>query len=68
MRTAAEIEACIQHGTLAVILHFEGAEPIDTGLELLPVYYEQGLRSLRPGVEPPQRFRTWRALPLPTQP
>jgi membrane dipeptidase len=46
VRTAAEIEACIQHGTLAVILHFEGAEPVDTDLELLPVYYEQGLRSL----------------------
>jgi membrane dipeptidase len=46
VHTAGEIEACIKRGTLAVILHFEGAEPIDPDLEMLPVYYEQGLRSL----------------------
>ncbi len=46
VRTTAEIEQCIEDGTLAVILHFEGAEPIDPQLELLPSYYDKGLRSL----------------------
>ena len=46
VHTAGEIEQCIEEGTLAVILHFEGAEPIDPELESLPFYYEKGLRSL----------------------
>jgi membrane dipeptidase len=46
VRTAGEIEECIANGTIAAILHFEGAEPIDPGLESLPFYYEKGLRSL----------------------
>jgi membrane dipeptidase len=46
VRTAGEIEQCIETGTLAAILHFEGAEPVDPELELLPFYYEKGLRSL----------------------
>lgn len=64
VRTLADLEHCLQSGTLAVILHFEGAEAIDPQLDALPVYYEAGLRSLglvwsRPnpfGVGVPLRF------------
>jgi len=45
-KTLAEIEACIEKGVMAAILHFEGAEAIDPDLKLLEGYYQQGLRSL----------------------
>ncbi len=45
VRTAAEIEACIERGTIAAVLHFEGAEPI-CEREDLDRLYERGLRSL----------------------
>jgi membrane dipeptidase len=46
VRSAGELEACVNAGTMAAILHFEGAEPIDTDLDALHVFYEAGLRSL----------------------
>ena len=46
VRTVSELEACLQAGVFAAILHFEGAEPIDPQLEALPTFYEAGLRSL----------------------
>ncbi|HYP20187.1 MAG TPA: dipeptidase, partial [Chloroflexia bacterium] len=46
VRTASELSTCLENGTLATILHFEGAEPIDTGLDALEVFYKAGLRSL----------------------
>lgn len=46
VRTADELAACIANGTVAAILHFEGAEPIDPNLESLDSYYAAGLRSL----------------------
>jgi membrane dipeptidase len=46
VRSAAELAACLHDGVLAAILHFEGAEPIDPGLEALDLYYAAGLRSL----------------------
>ncbi len=45
-RTVDEIEACLHDGVLATVLHFEGAEAIDTDLNALEVYYRAGLRSL----------------------
>ena len=47
-KTAAEITAAIQRGTLAVVLHLEGAEAIDADLHFLEVLYAAGLRSLGP--------------------
>lgn len=44
----AELEHCLQTGTHAAILHFEGAEAIDADLNLLEVFYRAGLRSLGP--------------------
>ena len=45
-RTVAEIESSLTSGALAMILHFEGAEPIDPALLNLPVFYATGLRSI----------------------
>ena len=45
-RTGDELAACLRQGVLAAVLHFEGAEPIDPGLDALYVFYEAGLRSL----------------------
>ncbi|MDH3889791.1 MAG: dipeptidase [candidate division Zixibacteria bacterium] len=44
--TVDEIEQAMHEKALAVVLHFEGAEVIDTGFEALHKYYQQGLRSL----------------------
>jgi membrane dipeptidase len=46
VRTAEELAQCLETGVLAAILHFEGAEPIDPGLDALDVFYQAGLRSL----------------------
>jgi membrane dipeptidase len=46
VRTAGELESAISAGVLASVLHFEGAEAIDTDLNALHVYYAAGLRSL----------------------
>jgi membrane dipeptidase len=45
-RSVADIEQCIRDGVVFGILHFEGAEPVDTDLNALEVYYRAGLRSL----------------------
>ncbi|MDP9374427.1 MAG: dipeptidase, partial [Chloroflexota bacterium] len=46
VRTAGELAACLHNGTLAAILHFEGAEAIDPDLDALDVFHRAGLRSL----------------------
>ena len=45
-RSGDEVEAALNGGPLAAILHFEGAEPIEPGLENLEGFYQRGLRSL----------------------
>jgi len=45
VRTAAEIEECIEAGVIAAVLHFEGAEPI-LNPDDLERRYDHGLRSL----------------------
>lgn len=45
-RTVAEIEQCLADDVLAMILHFEGAEAIDSDFDALEVFYQAGLRSL----------------------
>jgi len=47
-RGVGDVEAALAGGPLAAILHFEGAEPIEPGLENLAELYERGLRSLGP--------------------
>jgi membrane dipeptidase len=46
VRTVDELDACLETGVLAAILHFEGAEAIDADLNSLEVFYRLGLRSL----------------------
>jgi membrane dipeptidase len=58
VRTAAELQDCLDKGVLAVVLHFEGAEPIDPGLDALYLYHEAGLRSLGPVWSRPNIFAT----------
>ena len=45
-RTLADLEAALDGGPPAAILHLEGAEPIETDLENLEAFYARGLRSL----------------------
>jgi membrane dipeptidase len=47
-RTAADIRSCIQAGTLAAVLHIEGAEGIDPEFYMLDILHESGLRSIGP--------------------
>ena len=45
---AGDVEAALAGDPVAAILHLEGAEPIDPGLEALPEWHAAGLRSLGP--------------------
>lgn len=46
VRTAAEIQECMDNGTFAILLHIEGAEPLDAEGDTLEVFYAAGLRSV----------------------
>jgi len=46
--TVTEIAKTMQSGTMAAIMHMEGAEAIDRDLDALHVLYRAGLRSLGP--------------------
>src|SRR3989440_7344491 len=46
VRTVDNLTTCLHEDIFATILHFEGAEAIDPGLDALEVFYRAGLRSL----------------------
>ncbi len=46
VRTASELETCLNEGIFAIELHFEGAEPLDPAGDALEVFYAAGLRSV----------------------
>ncbi len=46
VRTVDGLQACLERGVLAAILHFEGAEALDPAGDALEVFYAAGLRSL----------------------
>jgi membrane dipeptidase len=46
VRTARELQHCLDNGIFAMILHFEGAEPLDADGLALEVFYAAGFRSL----------------------
>jgi membrane dipeptidase len=48
VRGIADLDAARADGVLAAVLHHEGAEAIDPGLEALELWYAAGLRSLGP--------------------
>ncbi len=56
VRTAGELEWCMENGVFAAVLHFEGAEPIDGDLDALHVLHQAGLRSLGPVWSRSNRF------------
>ncbi|MFN4128453.1 MAG: dipeptidase [Paracoccaceae bacterium] len=47
-RTSADMRACLAEGVIGGIMHMEGAEAIDEGLDALHVFHGMGLRSLGP--------------------
>lgn len=44
--SVADIQHCIDHNILAMVMHFEGADVIDERFDLLEVLYATGLRSV----------------------
>lgn len=46
VRTVAELQRCLDEKVMPAVLHFEGADAIDTDLDTLHVLYRAGLRSL----------------------
>lgn len=56
VRTVDDLAGALASGVLAVILHLEGAEAIDPGLDALEVFYRAGLRSLGITWSRPNRF------------
>jgi membrane dipeptidase len=46
VRTVAELQRCLDDEVMAAVLHWEGADAIDTDLDALRVLYQAGLRSL----------------------
>ncbi len=46
VRSAAELQRCLDEEVMPAVLHFEGADAIDTDLDTLHVLYRAGLRSL----------------------
>jgi membrane dipeptidase len=56
VRSAAELEPCLNQGVLAAVLHLEGAEAIDPELNALELFYQAGVRSLGPVWSRPNAF------------
>ncbi|MCD6030071.1 MAG: rane dipeptidase [Thermomicrobiales bacterium] len=56
VRSAAELRQCLENGTFAMELHFEGAEAIDPDFDALEVYHQAGLCSLGITWSRPNRF------------
>jgi membrane dipeptidase len=46
IRDTSDLDRCAEDGVLGAVLHLEGAEAIDPGLEALELWYAAGLRSL----------------------
>ncbi|MDG1117897.1 MAG: dipeptidase [Flavimaricola sp.] len=47
-RSVTDIEGCLEDGTIAAVMHMEGAEAIDPDLDALYLFHDMGLRSLGP--------------------
>jgi membrane dipeptidase len=56
VRTLQDVQRCLQHEAIAAVVHFEGAEAIDPGLDALDVFYAAGLRSVGPVWSRPNDF------------
>jgi membrane dipeptidase len=60
--TAADLQRCLDDGTFAMLLHFEGAEPLDAGGQALEVFYAAGVRSV--GLTHSRRNRFAKGVPF----
>ena len=67
-RDVGVVEAALAGGPLAAILHFEGAEPIDSKLETLGQLYDAGLRSVGVVWSRPNAFAEGVAFRFPSTP
>lgn len=47
-RSAADLRDCLNRGVIAGLMHMEGAEAIDEGLDNLHAFHAMGLRSIGP--------------------
>jgi membrane dipeptidase len=56
VRDAADLDACLAGEALGAVLHLEGAEPIDPGLDTLEVWHAAGVRSIGPVWSRPNAF------------
>lgn len=55
-RAPGDLDAAREAGVLAAVMHLEGAEAIDPGLEALDLWHAAGLRSLGPVWSRPNAF------------
>jgi len=62
VRTAAELQHCLETGVFAMLLHFEGAEPLDFDGYALETFYAAGLRSV--GITHSRRNRYSQGVPF----
>ena len=62
VRTATELQTCLDDGTFAMLLHFEGAEPLDETGDALETFYAAGLRSV--GLTHSRRNRFTQGVPF----
>jgi membrane dipeptidase len=68
-RSIADIDGALADGAPPVaVLHMEGAEPIDPGLEALPTWYAAGLRSIGPVWSRANAFATGVQFVFPSSP
>jgi membrane dipeptidase len=62
VRSAAELQHCLDSGIFAMLLHFEGAEPLDPEGAALETFYAAGLRSV--GLTHSRRNRYAKGVPF----
>jgi membrane dipeptidase len=68
-RSIADVDGALAEGAPPVaVLHMEGAEPIDAGLESLPAWYAMGLRSVGPVWSRANDFATGVQFVMPSSP
>lgn len=62
VRSAVELQQCLEGGVFAMLLHFEGAEPLDPEGRSLEAFYAAGLRSV--GITHSRRNRFAQGVPF----
>lgn len=68
VRTGADIQGCMHDGTFAMLLHFEGAEPLDFDGDALEVFHRAGVRSVGLTHSRRNRFATGVPFKFPNSP